>query len=505
MSTSVLMRRLDQEGKKILKRAATTPLDEYSQSVERDRDCLIAEQPVRTLPLAMTGLLSLKLRDEGNALLEETRVINNCHIGRTLRSMRALPFVDMEIVDLRARALDWTERATRELVYRQRRQIERDSLRTYIKLYDSIECHIGNVIVNGPDCLYALVWLAAIDCMAYLLFEACFLVSGQLEITYSGDGRHEASYSTVFAGTRERKFLDEQISYCGIQAPQYMKVVVLQPLVEALACSEPRELEDLRKEMHGSLGNLLEAFPYLVASTRATRYMFAIPGTSCVATFTFLARHGFATFLVFDSREDLVRGVETHGCRGGLTIDFDGKFGVLRHPWMTLERILGNESALRVAHWFLSQVHEQVIRDYLKINRYFMDGAAPPVADRDAPLATFGEHLGDYTEWVCEAQEVVDGAEVDQRGATDLHVASRPRVPQVRRSRFFRILEACGVKITQGKGSELKLLRDGARPFRIGNHYGPNPTIPALLAAQILKRLRISHDDWQAAVATTRC
>jgi len=74
-------------------------------------------------------------------------------------------------------------------------------------------------------------------------------------------------------------------------------------------------------------------------------------------------------------------------------------------------------------------------------------------------------------------------------------------LPQLRRRYFFKLLERCGVEVAQGKGSEIKLLRKSKRPFRLGNHYGSNPTIPAFLAASILKRLDITHQDWVEAIA----
>jgi hypothetical protein len=63
------------------------------------------------------------------------------------------------------------------------------------------------------------------------------------------------------------------------------------------------------------------------------------------------------------------------------------------------------------------------------------------------------------------------------------------------------LLERCGVDVAQSKGSEIKLLRKSKRPFRLDNYYGSNPTIPAFLAASILKRLDIKHQDWVDAVA----
>lgn len=74
---------------------------------------------------------------------------------------------------------------------------------------------------------------------------------------------------------------------------------------------------------------------------------------------------------------------------------------------------------------------------------------------------------------------------------------------QLRRRQFFKLLGRCGVSIEQGKGSEIKLLRDGWHPFRIGNHYGNNPTIPHVLAISILKRLGITRDEWLDSVAAS--
>jgi len=50
-------------------------------------------------------------------------------------------------------------------------------------------------------------------------------------------------------------------------------------------------------------------------------------------------------------------------------------------------------------------------------------------------------------------------------------------------------------------GSEIKLLRAGWNPFRLGNHYGHNPTIPSFLAISILKRLGITRDKWLDSIA----
>jgi hypothetical protein len=75
-------------------------------------------------------------------------------------------------------------------------------------------------------------------------------------------------------------------------------------------------------------------------------------------------------------------------------------------------------------------------------------------------------------------------------------------LPQLRRRYFFKLLVHCGVEVAQGKRSEIKLLRKTKRPFRLGNHYGSNPTIPAYLVASILKCLDITREEWIDALTT---
>jgi hypothetical protein len=72
---------------------------------------------------------------------------------------------------------------------------------------------------------------------------------------------------------------------------------------------------------------------------------------------------------------------------------------------------------------------------------------------------------------------------------------------QLRRRYFFKLLERCGVSIEQRKGSEIKLLRAGGHTFRIGNHYGNNPTIPFFLVINIIRRLGITRDEWLDSLA----
>jgi hypothetical protein len=239
------------------------------------------------------------------------------------------------------------------------------------------------------------------------------------------------------------------------------------------------------------------------------RYTFPIRGTTCVAAFRFLGPHGFGVFAFFDSEEELRTGLETGTSRAGLSIDFDGTLGCLMHPWLTVERFLGATDALRVSHWLINRVHDRIVEDYLKINRYFLQRKPHNgVPDSGSGVAEVADDLIVYAEWAKELREPIDADPGSEAGASTpavvVKVGSGLFLPQIRRSRFFKILRMCGVEIVQGKGSEIKLLRGGAHPFGLGSHYGANPAIPSFLAGQILKRLEVSHDEWASAIRASR-
>lgn len=518
---TVFARRLIEEQSKALRRRAQTSLDAYIRELIKEDDWLIQEQPVLTLPLGLTEYISLALRDEGNALIAETRAINNRYVGRSMGGVKTTLISDIEVLDLGRRVLDWVERAMNEVLYRNRRRIKDQPDLTYWKFFESFIKPIDTGIAHRADRLYQLAWTRAIDCMCYLLVEGCFFTPGHLTYRHDDDAdRRFYLQGEILTKQRVQALVFEQMNLFGMEPALYLKDVVLKPLALILAESEPpRTPEELRREFHSNLGNLLEAFPYLCSSTRNGRYLFSVPGTGCAAAFRFIASDGFAAFWFADSEESLRAGLESNRCRAVVEIGFDGTVSCSMHPWLTLERILGEQDALRVKCWLFRQVHAKVVNDFLKINHYFMEPADSPAAvdaqpveqaiieDTQAasevgPSAGMAGEFATYVEWVREVQEVPapeasDRAEFlkDEKGLV---------LPQIRRSRFFRVLQACGVAIEQGKGSEIKLLRGGAHPFRLGNHYGPNPTVPTFLAAQILKRLEITAEDWAAALKASK-
>lgn len=456
----------------------------------------------------LTNFLSLELRDRGNALIEETRQLNNSFVGVSMSEVVALMVADFELHDLRERALKWTEEAISEVVYRYRRQIQRSPYDAYMHLSHTFLGDIDTRIAHGEDRMYQRVWGSVIDCMAYLMIEACFMKTGYATFEFDDSPAHRTSLiGPIVANQGKAHAFGGIQNLFGVEPAAYLKEIVLPPLAKVLRSDQFAESRgDLRTRLNMYLGDLLEAWPRLCGSARSWRYIFAIPGTGCSAAFRFIASHGVGTIYVSDSEESLRRGLETNFFRGALNVGLDGALSVIPHPWLTVDRMLDESDALSVSAWLLEQVHEKVVEDYLKI-RHAEPARPDSASDLDEsalePDQIEAGEIATYAAWLDEVRGE-EGEDLqlssDGEGSDEAVQITTHALPQIRQSRFFKILRTCGVEVVQGKGSEKKLLRAGAHPFRLGSHYGPNPTIPSFLACQILRRLEISRSEWVGAV-----
>jgi len=477
----------------------------HAHMIASDRDWTIAEQPVRELPYALNQLISLALRDRGNALIEETRHLNNRFADHSYRNIEAILSTAPDCLDLRARILEWGEEVAAQVVYKLRNRARQNPVKTFDSAFHSIVRDLDTRIVHGSDRMYMLVWSAVVEMLPYKLIDALLLQPGHIEIHLDARSGHA---STIAISDRMPKSCDAKaiinmFDLYGVEPASYVDNMVLRPLLEALAgnSSLPAPGEQC-KRYQAMLDDLLEAAPYLVSSARAERFMFALPGSARMAAFSFVAGSSCASILFADDADSVLRGLRTSFCRGGLVLGYSGQFSTLMHPWRTLGKVFGEADGQLLGYWLLQQVHGRVVQDYLKINHYFLD---PPVSlpDDGVDVTEFDETLA-YVAWA-KASEDSNASTEPETGPPFAQDQGHPgAIAQLRRRHFFKLLARCGVSIEQGKGSEIKLLRAGWHPFRLGNHYGNNPTIPSFLAINILKRLGITRDEWLDSVAADR-
>lgn len=503
----IVRRKLSEDMAKILNRRPTSAQDYFAHIMATQADWTIAEQPARTLPFALCQLISLKQRDIGNSLLEETRELNNQQIGCSFRTVKVRLNSDPHLLDLKSRTLAWGDEVAEQVNFKLRHQARNDPYQTFFNAYDSIVAPIDQVIVYGNERLNSLVWETIVDLLPCRMLDAMLFKPGHCKLSHDATAAHLPDVSLVRAlpSQRDRDRLQTILSLYSEESLRYIEGVVLTPLLAALrddpAVPGPEALHQQYQQM---FADLLEAYPYLLSSDRAERYMFSIPGTTCVATFSFLAPNGCGRVVICDDVASLRRGLHTNFVRSALRIDYDGEFTSWTHPWLALDTMFGAEGASRIAWWLLKQVHSKLVDDYLSIKHYYLEATDLPPAE----LEQGGEPPDETLLCVALAQaseteeDRNDGVAVVSSGSVDADGGSAVgRLPQLRRRYFFKLLERCGVEIAQGKGSEIKLLRKAKRPFRLGNHYGVNPTIPAFLAADILKRLEITGNEWMDAIA----
>lgn len=502
LQQQILRRKLNDDMGKILNRRVDSVVAKFAHEVATSGDWTVEEQPVRTLPSALRDMITVSQRDAGNALIEETRVFNNQYAGFSFRAVEVMLANDLELLDLQHRAQAWSMDVARQVCFTLRHQARSDPFRAFFIAYDRVVAPIDMTIVHGKDRLYSMIWETVVDLLPYRLFDALLFAPGHCSLSHGPTPAHLGTLAFAREVTaQEQKRVKTIISLYAVEPIAYLDNVVLAPLLATLR-EDPTspDLAVQERTYQGMFADLLEAYPYLLSSDRAERYMFAIPGTSCVATFSFLAPNGCARIVFCDDAESLRRGLRTNFVRGALKIGYDGSISWWMHPWRVLDAVFGAEGAVTLSWWLLKQVHRQLVDDFLRIEHYYLHGtdepAALPASDNSPDETLLYVALAKTADAPSDAGDEPDEATLKFDAGRALNM-----LPQLRRRYFFKLLERCGVEVAQGKGSEIKLLRKSKRPFRLGNHYGSNPTIPAFVAASILKRLDITHQDWVEAIA----
>lgn len=476
----------------------------YAVQMATRQDQVIHPVSARPVPPALALLISVEMRDEGNALIAESCEFNNACAGRTIFEVRADTVGDLYLLDLRDRVLSWTDRLCDALKYKLRRQFDQDPIRTFCKIYGEFLMEFDQKIAHGQHSVTSLVWAYAMDTLPYRLLTECFIDPGRITMITQADGSRWRMASKFPVTADEQLKMQTFFDIYNVFTHEYAKKVVLAQLIDALKTMPLPSDEVLPAHAAACFADLLEAFPYLVSSKRLGTMVFTLP-TGIAVSFEYATTGGFATFSFYDNETARDLGIKTCTARAILELHFNGQISLMLLPTITLEHLFGARDGCRIAYWLLKAAHDLVVPSYLKISSEYMAqraarfaNAASPVVATDQPdVAEASVEEPDYSDWLFECATQAPPSVTDSENPD---MGTVPRLPQMRRTRLFRLLGHCGVTVEQGKGSELKLLRPRAHPFRLGNHYGPNPTVPSFLIASILKRMEITREEWFDAI-----
>lgn len=470
----------------------------YAKTIAGESDWIIAEQPVRTLSIGLTDMIGLKLRDEGNQLIEETRLINNSFVGLSFHQLEAMLTSDLTIENLKSRLLVWGETVTNKVTYKLRHRSKKEPLLAYEYLLDLFLRHLDSEIAFGRDRMFQVAWTVVLDQIGYIIMKS-FLVDNRNFYYHHLDFKTYEFRGPLASESKGRVACASLLNVYGVEIPRLFVQFALPPLLEHLNNVSPLvPVEKCRSDYYQYLGDITEAMPYLYQLDSNDRYIFQIPNSDYYCGFKFMSANGVGDFFIAANGEEILTDMKSRIARTGLEISWDGTMSAITQPWITLSRMCGVDDAWRISCWFLEQVHTQIVLDYLKVIENI-----DITTSRTEAITSSEDNTGEfkYVEWVRQANSTAPAIDEVLVPAMNSLGVSKSLIPQIRRTLFFKLLELCDVRIEPGKGSEIKLLRDGKHPFRLGNHYGPNPTVPTFLASNILQRLEITHDEWSAAMS----
>lgn len=446
-------------------------------------DWLITEQGEARLPYCLANLLPLSLRDEGNELIELTRQLNNQFIGHSHSYVTFLLEADLDYLDLRDQVHDWTQRVTDQLLYKMRNKVAKDPVRAYLDAYIPImNDEFNDEVVYRDQSMYSLVWENACLAVGFRIMERLFLQPGRLRLTFR-DGDPDPELAGEYANHEVTSLLLDAFEKWDLTNCIFTEQIILAPILSHVSSQMQRPLDQVEAHYRMMFSDLIEVYPAFLMEEMFT---FRLPDSTQTLDLLFAPAHGVAVLTA--SRGDTFPPA--------LTFDWDAQLVFHGQPWRKVESIYGREAYLRTACWVLEQIHGELVQRYLDHQTAMQTTSAIAAeVSHDAEPGPAHEHAM-RMEWVREARrEAIPPVEPGE----DDEPLSRGAIPQIRRSLFFKILKSCGVRIEQGKGSEIKLLREGKHPFRLGNHGFVNPTVPTWLAAVILRRLEITKREWQSA------
>jgi len=356
-----LLRKWDDSRKKTIRAKANTPQAQYARSAATGADWTILPQDKATLPAALINLISLNSRDTGHELIERTRELNNFFAGRSMKRLTALSSCDLEIAELRSRIMDWALKVAEEVSYKLRYRASKNPVETHKWFVDAIAIPLEQTVSFRRESMYALAWMAVGYILHVRMFEKFFFEPERALLKFD-----LARRACLTSGLREAEhsYLLDQLSLHAVEPAAYTLELVLRPLLSAIKGQGAGTAVDLKAEYEGMVADLLEAFPYLLGSSRQGRYVFEMPDKQVHCAFVFLPKDGAAQFLFWDSEADLIKGLATNTCRGGLTLGWDGQLSLLLHPWRKLALSFAIEDVTLLQHWLVAQVHERVVGDY---------------------------------------------------------------------------------------------------------------------------------------------
>lgn len=310
-------------------------------------------------------------------------------------------------------------------------------------------------------------------CRLDFLFEASFdlLVQSYLSefinvITF--DDEMAIDYQKICKTPSEVEFLDEQIKLYNVQ--QYL---ITEKMVDVL--SDGLVYTDTKPVINNEdlLFDIYELIPLYIKSWSPDKNKIVLNDELAIFL---LMDYGFPSFVIGQAEDKAVNHT---------TSAFRFSWSVTNDFRCRAKLDLESEALKKIGDFVLNEFHDKLVA-LLAVRK-------PETKNIDSVeyANDYAYEVADFTEKYHQALSGTELVEVSHQ----LNGRSA-NVPSMMMSSFFTFMQKTfDCNVDNGKGSEMKIWRNGSKIYTLGRHK-QDQKIPSLLIKKILKRLDITTEDW---------
>lgn len=266
----------------------------------------------------------------------------------------------------------------------------------------------------------------------------------------------------------ESHFLDEQIKLYNVQ-DYVIAEDIIEGLASGLVCTDTKSAisnEDL-------LFDIYELIPLYIKSWSPDKNKIVL--NDQLAIFLVMD-YGFPSFVlgkIDDEAANLI--TSTFRFSWSVTNEF--------RCWAKLD--VESEALQKIGDFVLKEFHDKLV-SLFAIRKSEVKKIEPTEYVND-----YAYEVADFTTKYYQALSISDSVKENQ--CSD---AQRINVPSMMMSSFFTFMQKTfDCKVDNGKGSEMKIWRNGSKIYTLGRHK-QDQKIPSLLIKKVLKRLNITTEEW---------
>jgi hypothetical protein len=251
--------------------------------------------------------------------------------------------------------------------------------------------------------------------------------------------------------------------------------------------------ESARHELTSIASDILEMRPFLIHNFNPSKTLIGFDNDFTLA-WDWSTQFGIANIIGAESEREALGVLASKESDHLVKVDYGGRMLDPRRPWSTGE--FGyHEPGFGLAEslYVLRLFHEKLWNFYNKIDLV----AIRKVAKEPASVEDLPEEIAEQV-FALSCQDIT--AKLAPAQPDSFNNRPHRRLAQLRfKTLISHLRKSFACDYSDGKGSEVKVFRNGTKLFTLG-HHGQNPEVSALTIRRLLRRLEISEGDWLSSI-----